>query len=100
MDQKEEDRATLTAVLKRFTRFRLPRALEIRERLNQGGTLTEMDMQFLDRVFEAAKDVMPIVERNPEYQPLAAQAVEIIHEITSLALEYEQVQSVKSRHEK
>jgi len=100
MNQKEEDRATLTTVLERFTHWRLPRALELRERLDQGGTLTDVDMEFLDRVFEAAEDIMPIVERNPEFQPLASKAVEIIHEITSLALEHEQVLSVKSRYGK
>lgn len=91
MDQKEEDRATLTAIMERFTNWRYPRALEIKGRVEQGEMLSDADMQFLSRVFEAAQEVMPIIERNPEYQEIASKALALIHDITTLALENEQL---------
>ena len=95
MDQKEEDKATLTAIMERFTNWRYPRAIEIKSRLEQGEVLNDPDMQFLGRVFEAAQDVMPIIKRNPEYQEIASKAVALIHDITTLALENEQLKDFR-----
>ena len=89
MDQHEEDRATITAVLERFEQWRLPQALEIKSRLEGGETLTERDNEFLGRVFESMRELMPIVERNPEYQKLAAHAIGFLDELTKLAEENE-----------
>ena len=91
MDQRDKDRATLTAVLERFEHWRYPQALEIKGRLDKGEALTERDNEFLSRVFESARDLMPIIERNPEYQKLAAQAIELITEITKLAAQNDTV---------
>ena len=85
MDQHEEDRATITAVLKRFEQWRLPQALEVKSRLEKGGALTERDNEFLGRMFDSMRDLIPLVERNPEYQKLAAQAIGLLNELTKLA---------------
>ena len=95
MDQKEQDRATLTAIMERFTNWRYPRALEIKGRLEKQETLTDQDMEFLRRVFEATQDVMPIIERNPEYHDIASKAIALIHDITALALENEQLKDFR-----
>ncbi|MGI9325186.1 MAG: hypothetical protein ACR2PZ_08215 [Pseudomonadales bacterium] len=100
MHSKEEDRATLTTVTDRFNKWRLPRALEIRKRLEKGETLTDTEIDFLHRVFESAEEIMPIIERNPEFQPLANKVIDLFHEITSLALENDQVQAIKSGYKK
>lgn len=85
MDQHEEDRATLTAVLERFEHWRYPAALEMKARLDKGETLTERDHQFLERVFEAGRELLPIIERNPSYHKLAGQAIQFFNELTKLA---------------
>lgn len=95
MDQKEEDRATLTAIMERFNKWRYPRVLEIKGRLERQETLTDQDMKFLDRVFEATQDVLPIIERNPEYHEIASKAVALIHDVTTLALENEQLKDFR-----
>lgn len=97
MDKKEEDRATLTAVVNRFNKWRFAQAKDIKERLERGEPLTERDLQFLGRVFEASKQIMPIIERNPEYQELASKVISLIHEISQLALNNEQLQELKRK---
>ncbi len=95
MNKKEEDRATMTVVMQRFNKWRYPAALEIKSRLEKGEKLTDRDMQFLDRVFEAAQDVMPIIERNPEFHELASKITTLVRDITTLALENEQLKDFR-----
>ncbi len=97
MDQKEEDRATLITVMDRFNKWRYPQAAEMKSRLEKGETLTERDVQFLHRVFEAAQVVLPILERNPEFHELASKAINLYSEITTLALDNEQLNEIKDR---
>ena len=52
MDKSEEDAGTIQAVLDRLQKFRLPRALDIKKRVDAGETLNTNDMQFLKRVLE------------------------------------------------
>lgn len=95
MDKKEEDRATLTAVMERFNKWRYPRAVAILERLQTGEKATKADLEFLDRVGEAAREVMPIIERNPDYHEFASKAIGLYHDITQLALENEQLKDFR-----
>ena len=49
-DQKAADKATLTAIMERFSNWRHPRAVAIVERLQTGEKATKADLEFLDRV--------------------------------------------------
>ena len=96
MNQKEEDKATLTAIMERFNNWRYPRAAAILERLQKGEQATKADLEFLDRASAAAQEVMPIIERNPEYLEFASKAISLYHDITELALKNEQLKDHKS----
>ena len=91
MNQKEADKATLTAIMDRFTNWRYPRAIAIYERLQSGEKATKADLEFLDRVAEAAQEIMPIIERNPEYHEIGAKAIALYRDLTELALKNEQL---------
>ena len=74
-------------LLNRFTKQTLPKVLEIKERVDRGEILTEWDIYFLNKlVNERVIEVMPLVDRNPEYQEVYAKAVHICKEITEKAL--------------
>ncbi len=89
MTDSSEDTGVILALMERFNKQRLPRALELKKRVDEGGTLTENDLAFLDEVFESAKNVMPLLDKHPDLQPIASRAVSLFKEITEKALENE-----------
>lgn len=88
-DQKTHDAGVAQALLDRMSNQRLPRALEIKERVDAGETLGEFDLRFLEEVFADAQAIQPMVERHPEYHDLAARAIHLYKEILDKAMENE-----------
>ena len=89
MSQSSEDAGVILALMERFNEQRLPRALELKKRVEHGECLTEPDITFLDEVFKDANHVMPLVDKHPELQPVASRAISLYKEITAKALENE-----------
>ena len=85
----KEDDGAIVALLERFRTQRLPRALDIKKKVDQGHKLDDNDIAFLKKIFADAKQVTPMLEKHPEYQDLAAQAIRLYQEITKQALENE-----------
>ena len=90
MSDQPHDAGTIQAMLQRLTSFRLPRALEIKKRVDAGQRLNDNDMQFLKQVFDDAHGARVIAERHKELQPLVAQLTGLYDEITRKAMENEQ----------
>ena len=65
------------------------KATALKARVEQGERLSEHDIAFLDEVFRDANRIMPLVDKHPEWQPLAARAISLYKEITEKALENE-----------
>jgi len=89
MTQSSEDTGVILALMERFNKQRLPRALALKKRVEQGGRLTETDIAFLDEVFRDANHVMPLVDKHPNLEPIATRAISLFKEITEKALENE-----------
>jgi hypothetical protein len=89
MSASQKDAGTIQALLERLNKQRLPRALELKKRVDAGGRLEDGDIDFLHRVFEDANSVQHVVARYPEYQKLVAQLISLYSEITKKALENE-----------
>lgn len=86
----DDDAGTIQVILERLEKFRLPRALAIKARVDQGEPLHEDDVQFLKRVFEDAHSAQTLGAQHPEYQALIVKVVGLYDEITRKALENEQ----------
>lgn len=84
-----EDTGTIQAMLERLTHHRIPRALEIKTRVDAGEPLFDIDVRFLEQVFEDANVARPLVSRHPELGPLVTQLVSLYSDITAKALENE-----------
>ncbi|HEY6132287.1 MAG TPA: hypothetical protein VIV27_09715 [Halioglobus sp.] len=90
MSNDTEDTGVIEALLQRLNDFRLPRLLELKERVEGGETLAEYDLEFLEHSLEEAQSSRALIDRHPEVQPLAGKLTALYHEITSKALENEQ----------
>jgi hypothetical protein len=90
MTNTTADSGVIVTLLERFEKQRLPRALALKEQVDSGERLSQVDIDFLKMVFEDAKQIQPLLSRHPEYEQLVAQAIHLYHEITEKALKNEQ----------
>ena len=74
MKKDSKDKGIIFMVLERFNKQRLPRALDLKKRVDSGELLSEFDHQFLKEVFADANRIKPLVDRNPEYKELYEKA--------------------------
>ncbi|GAA5072061.1 hypothetical protein [Lysobacter panacisoli] len=89
MADPHDDDATLQALLDRLVKFRLPRALNVKKRVDAGERLTDADIAFLKVALEDAQDGQHYVARNPEFHTLGVQIVQLYEDIVSKAMENE-----------
>lgn len=93
MQDASHDDGTIQVLLDRLTNYRLPRALDLKKRVDAGGLLEDADIDFLKRVFEDAANARALVERHPELQNLANQLTSLYSDIMAAALKNEQKES-------
>jgi hypothetical protein len=84
------DKGTIQVLLERLNQWRLPRALEMKERVDQGEKLSDHDIAFLNRVLEDSTQAQSLASKNPELQPLVDKLASLYSHITRKALENEQ----------
>jgi hypothetical protein len=89
MSKDTDETGMIEALLQRLNNFRLPRLLELKERVHRGEALADSDVEFLGLVLEDAQSVFPLTDRHQELQPLAAKLTDLYQEITAKALENE-----------
>jgi hypothetical protein len=91
-----KDVGILTAIADRMVQYRLPRAKEIKERVDRGEILTDSDIDFLEDVFHDAAAIAPLLEKNPQYQEIAASAMALYNDITTKALANQEAKGHRS----
>jgi hypothetical protein len=79
----------ITVLAERFTKIRLPRILDIKEKVDKGEILNDSDIEFFEEVFADIRKNEPIIEGNKELEGLVAKAIHLNKEITDMALENE-----------
>ena len=89
MNNSTTDTGLIEVLLERLEKQRLPRLLAINEKVDAGKPLDDMDLEFLESSILDARKAIPLIDRNPEYQQLAAQVMELYKEITDKALRIE-----------
>ncbi len=89
MTTSEKEAGILMVLIERFEQQRLPRALDLKDKVDKGERLDEWDTAYLEEILEDAEEVKRLVDKHPEYQDLYARAVHLYKEITQKALENE-----------
>ena len=87
-DDKNDD-GLIFVLMERFEKFRLPRAISLKEKVDGGAVLDDYDVAFLEEVFSDSNKIKPLLDRHPEYHELATRVITLYGEITEKALENE-----------
>lgn len=90
MKDPQEDAGILAVIIERLESQRLPRALDLKEKVDRGERLDDFDFAFLEEVFADSQEIQPLIERHPEHQAFASKVIGLYHDITEKALANEQ----------
>ena len=86
MTDDNKDLGIAITLLDKFNEDTLPKALEIKQRLDRGEKLDHWDIEFLEQWFKRAEEIKPLVDRHPDYQEIYASAVHLYKQITDMAV--------------
>jgi hypothetical protein len=89
MMDSEDELGTIYALIERFEKQRLPRLLELKERVDKGETLGKSDIEFMTQVTIDAQRGKRLIDRHPEWQEFCAEVIHLYEEIAEKALENE-----------
>lgn len=84
-----ENKGVLTVVLERFQKHHLPRIMQIKDLVDNGGTLNQSDIKFLSTVFHDTQQYAHFVSTHQEYQNLFSHVTSLYDKITRDALDNE-----------
>lgn len=75
MNDSTMDSGLIAVLIDRLEKWRLPKLLALKDKVDGGERLDDEELEFLEKAITDAKDLMPVIDRHPEYQSLAAQIV-------------------------
>ncbi len=90
MAQASKELGVIAVLAKRMVEERLPKALALKERVDRGDKLNELDLNFLEQVVKDANQVMPMMKDNARVMEVGARMLQLYKEITAKAIENEQ----------
>ena len=89
MTETSKEDGIVQALVERFVNHRLPVVLELKEKVDAGQTLNDIDIDYLEQVLKDAEQNKALVDRHPEWHKISTQVISLYKEITAKALENE-----------
>jgi hypothetical protein len=90
--QVSKELGVIAVLAKRMVEERLPKALALKERVERGEVLNDLDLAFLEQVVVDARKVLPMAQDNPQVLDVAGRMLKLYREISDKALENEKAQ--------
>ncbi len=88
-DQEEDEEGTIAAQLEGARRG-IPNLLAVKERIDGGDTLSDLEIADLEDIFERARHMIHVYDEHPEVQDLVAKVISLYLHITTRAVENEE----------
>ena len=89
MTESTNDAALIQVLAELLEKRRLPIALELKEKVDRGEVLNDLDIGFLEKVLGDVGKIKPLLDRHPEWHDLAGRMASLYNDITTKALENE-----------
>ena len=89
MTESTKEAALIQVLVERLEKIRLPIALELKEKVDRGEVLNDLDIGFLEEVLGDVGKIKPLLDRHPEWHNLAGRMASLYNDITTKALENE-----------
>lgn len=90
MQHSEREKGTMTALMGRLAKERLPRLIAIKEYVDRGEPLSSFDVEYLEHALKDANDNRQHVLDFPEYADIVGNVARLYGEIMAKAVENEQ----------
>ncbi|GAA6137515.1 hypothetical protein NBRC116583_12620 [Arenicella sp. 4NH20-0111] len=85
----DKELGVIQVVLERFEKQRLPDLLKLRDKIDAGERMSEIDVSILETALNEAKGSIEFADKHPEYQTLIAEVNHLYKHIADKALENE-----------
>ncbi len=92
---KSNEGGMILVLADRLIKQRLPRATSLQKKVNDGEILSDFDVSFLEEVFTDINKIKAVIDKHPEWQPLAAKMMTIYTDIMNKAIINEENHSCK-----
>jgi hypothetical protein len=87
MSESSHDVGLAQVLLERLNTQVLPRALELKAKVDRGEPLDQYDTDFLEGELAEATHILPLINQHPEYQHLFGGVMNLCKEIMDKAME-------------
>jgi hypothetical protein len=85
-----KEAGTIQVLLQRLNDIRLPKALDLKKKVERGERLDSYDLDFLETVMADATSAQGLAAKHPEFKSLVGKLIGLYGEITTKGLENEQ----------